>query len=147
MIRHFLPVGVCCFFIAAACGEEDYAASARAFVKECLSNPKVFVYNPPTDRNPYKDLSPQHRHELMAKIMRDGSLLVLHLDGMPAKFESKKMMVEHGVSKSWHGDGRVRSEEDFDNGKGTSDNCFSEPCWGLRNVFLCFVGHGLAFRC
>ncbi len=30
---------------------------------------------------------------------------------------------------------------------GTSDNCFSEPCWGLRNVFLCFVGHGLAFRC
>ncbi len=31
--------------------------------------------------------------------------------------------------------------------KGTSANCFSEPCWGLRNVFLCFVGHGLAFRC
>jgi len=31
--------------------------------------------------------------------------------------------------------------------RGTSDNCFSEPCWGLRNVFLCFVGHGLAFRC
>ncbi len=30
---------------------------------------------------------------------------------------------------------------------GTSANCFSEPCWGLRNVFLCFVGHGLAFRC
>src|SRR5438093_3975831 len=47
----------------------------------------------------------------------NGAMLLLYLDGLPARFESKKDHKEHGLSKTWYKNGAVRSEEMFDMGK------------------------------
>lgn len=102
------------FLCAAA---ENHEGTVRAFVKKCLDDPKVFVLNPQADMNPYKKMSQQQIEELMHNAIRDGSTLMLYHDGMPARFWSYKDHKEHGLQKEWYPDGKVMSEEDFENGR------------------------------
>ncbi len=70
---------------------------------------------------------------------------LLQVDRILQSIDSR-VTASPSVVGAWHHIALVNgADSKFD--WGTSDNCFSEPCWGLRNVFLCFVGHGLAFRC
>src|SRR5438105_2743721 len=94
--------------------DDDLATAARVFVKQCLGDTNMFVYNPPAALNAYKDLSEEQRKEQMTRAMRDGSLLFLNLDGLPVKFESRKKHQPHGVCKTWYAGGRLQSEETFD---------------------------------
>jgi len=106
--------------------------------------------------------------ELMADLKaRVQSLALTHEGGFHSKlfpdreFSAGDFAYRHGKSKGWAFQkinqaltaGEIEQVREIKAGRGrpthmgTSANCFSEPCWGLRNVFLCFVGHGLAFRC
>ncbi len=95
----------------------DHAALARGSVAAWLSDKNVFVCNPPADLNPYKDMSREEMQRFQRGAMKDGSLLFLHLNGLPARFESRKDFKEHGLHKTWYQNGRVRSEENYEDGK------------------------------
>ncbi len=49
--------------------------------------------------------------------MANGAVLFLQPSGLPGKLESRFEYKEHGVHKTWHQNGRIRTEETFDHGK------------------------------
>lgn len=101
----FYPV--CCLAV------ETPEAAARAFVEQCLKDPRVFVDNP---MNPYKDLSHQERQQRQLA-ESDGAALALFRDGMPAQLRSRKQSREDGALKSWYSDGQLAADELFSEGK------------------------------
>jgi antitoxin component YwqK of YwqJK toxin-antitoxin module len=97
--------------------DTSVARQARAFVAECLHSTNVFVLNPPADTNPYHDLSPEERMKRLQQVGLNGSMLFLYPDGLPQKFETKKLFKPDGANKSWHPKGQPAAVEQYRNGK------------------------------
>jgi len=93
------------------------ARQARAFVTECLHSTNVFVLNPPADANPYRDLSPAERMKRLQQAGLNGSMLFLYPDGLPQKFETKKLFKPDGANKIWHPNGQPAAVEQYRKGK------------------------------
>ncbi len=97
--------------------ETNGTGLAREFAARCLSDTNVFVFNPPADLNPYREMSKEAVQQIQQHPMRDGSVLFLYLDGLPAKFESRRDFKEHGLHQTWYPDGHIRSSERYENGR------------------------------
>ena len=77
----------------------DHAVLAKSFLDTCLSDKNVFVFNPPAELNPYKNMSKEEIRKFQKTAVKDGSILMLHLSGLPASFKSQKNYKEHGLQK------------------------------------------------
>ena len=112
----------------------NYGAIAKEFAVKCLSDTNVFVYNPPADQNPYREMSREDVHKLQRETSRNGSTLFLHLNGLPAKMESRQNFKEHGLHQTWYPDGHPKSIEHYENGKLLNGRYLDRD--GLRTVWL-----------
>jgi antitoxin component YwqK of YwqJK toxin-antitoxin module len=111
-------VAIVLAFSTTMCTEDvDHASLARDFVATCLSQKKIYVYNPPAYLNPYKDMSREEMRQFRDRAMRDGSTLFLYRNGLPAILKSQKNFQKHGLYKTWYQNGRVKSEENYADNK------------------------------
>lgn len=97
----------------------------RELVDACLKSPRVWVMNPPPDRDPYGDLSIAERIEKQVKRMQaGGAVLLLFPDGQPAQYRSggdedripgfrgKSNVPMPGAVRQWYADGSLMLAED-----------------------------------
>ncbi|MCK4947895.1 MAG: toxin-antitoxin system YwqK family antitoxin [Candidatus Aureabacteria bacterium] len=106
--------------------ESSHETAARAFVEKCLKDPNIFIYNPLATMKPYKDMSRAEKICIMQKAMKDGSVLHLYLNGMPASFISYKNSLKHGLQKKWYPDGKIKFEENIKDGKLLTGSYFND---------------------
>jgi antitoxin component YwqK of YwqJK toxin-antitoxin module len=99
--------------------------AARAFVQESIVSTNVFVMNPPAQLGLYEDLTFEERNERLRQATRNGAVLRLYADGLPAAFQSRKEFTEHGPWKTWYPNGQIQSDEIYTESKLTEGRYFS----------------------
>ena len=118
MGRCFITVCLLVTFGATCIAETDeYESAAQAFAYKQLQDPNTFSPNPPSDLNPYKDMSQEQINHLKDNARANGSLLYFHLNGVPALFMSNMNHKKHGLEKAWHENGRMKYEEHYHEGE------------------------------
>ncbi len=110
-------VCIACMSCALTAIAQDHAATARDFVEKGLIATNIFVYNPPADRNPYATLSRTELQNYQQATMRNGALLFLFPNAMPAKLQSRLDYKEHGEQRTWYADGFPQSVETYERGQ------------------------------
>lgn len=92
---------------------DEYEAAARAFAYKQLQDPNTFSPSPPSDINPYKEMSQGQIQRIQSRAHVNGSFLLFHLNGVPALFMSNVNGRKHGLEKGWYENGRVKYEEQY----------------------------------
>ncbi len=116
MKRSVCLLGMIIFTAPRIDAAESPEGQARAFVAKCLKDPAVFVSNPPVEENPFRNLTPEQREKRLNQASKNGSILYLYPNGLPAHFETNKEHLDHGPSKSWYPNGQTQSDELFESG-------------------------------
>lgn len=96
---------------------DDPAPAAKEFVQSHLSDPNLFLVNPPREMNPYADMTPQQVQHLRQNSQLHGSTLAFYPDGVPATYTSWMDGKLHGLSQKWYPSGRVMANEQYAQGK------------------------------
>ncbi|CAN5771050.1 hypothetical protein BH09VER1_BH09VER1_46030 [soil metagenome] len=102
---------------AGVAGAADREKELRAYVAQCVADAGIFVCNPPAELRAYADLTPEELEKRQKKVMRDGAMLILYPNGLPAKLETRADFKPHGPAKTWYADGTVQTDEVYDREK------------------------------
>ena len=119
-LGQLVPLGLillCPLCPQAYADETNHYMLAKAFTAKCLADTNIFIFNPPADQNPYKDMSKEEVQGVQQRAVRNGAVLFLYLDGVPSKIESRRDYKEHGLCQTWYPDGRTRTLEQYESGK------------------------------
>lgn len=92
-------------------------AELRQYVTDCVADPKIFVLNPPAELRAYADLSPKELEERQRKVIKDGAIMFLYPNGLPAKIETKIDFKNNGLSRTWYRSGALQTDEYFEKEK------------------------------
>lgn len=92
---------------------DEYEAAARAFAYKQLQDPNTFSPSPPSEINPYKEMSQEQIQRIQSRARANGSTLHFHLNGVPALFLSNANGRKHAIGKGWYESGRVKYEEQY----------------------------------
>ena len=82
-LRLFFITTVCLSLLTATSALAETEAELREWVRKAVDDPNVFVVNPPAELNAYADLTPEQKQQRMGDAGRGGSVLILHLNGLP----------------------------------------------------------------
>ena len=113
-------IAVCLIFVLGAMvptcigAVDEYEAAARGFAYKQLQDPNTFSPSPPSDINPYKEMSQEQIENIQSRARRNGSILYFHLNGVPALFMSNVNGKKHALAKAWYESGRVKYEEQYE---------------------------------
>jgi antitoxin component YwqK of YwqJK toxin-antitoxin module len=105
---------------------DEYESAARAFAVSQLKDPNTYSPAPPSELNPYKDMSPEQIGRIQAEAMKNGSILTFYPSGLPSMFLSYADHQKQGLEKGWYENGRVKYEEHYHHDE-LADGIYFDP--------------------